>query len=259
MKTLSSLLLLASCLAGVAADLTVVSFNIRNGGRRMDGVYDHALQHKVLRELSPDLVALQEVDQFTKRSGNVDVVGGFGKALGMTSHFAAALPYMGGSYGSAALSKLPVISDESVHMPVKDGEPRVAVIRLVQLPDGGKLAFVGVHLDSGDNDAARRENARTLLERLKNIKEPVVVTGDFNDQPDTATLAMFAEAGFRRCVPQGDARSFPANDPKIIIDHVFIRDGDQQSIQDVGTKVVNVDHASDHRPLLAKLRLVKKG
>jgi len=251
------LCLLAFASLASATDFNVVSFNIRNGGRRMDGKYDHAFQQEILKKLKPDLVALQEVDHITKRNGNVNVAATYAATLGMTSAYAAAMPYDGGAYGAAVLSRFPVVADESIHLPVKDGEPRVCVIRFVKVPDAGVLAIVGVHLDSGDNDTARQENVKLILQRLKSVKEPVVITGDFNDTPDSAVLKMFADAGFRRVTPKGDAASFPADKPRVIIDHVLLRDGNGFTLQDAGTEVVAETNGSDHRPLLSHLKIVK--
>lgn len=255
MKCLVSLFAIAAITAATATDLTVVSFNIRNGGRRMDGTYDHKLQQQVLKDLKPDVVAMQEVDHLTKRVGGVDVAGDFGRALGMTSHFAAALPYGGGAYGAAMLSKLPVVADESLQLPVKDGEPRVCVIRFVKV-GSGIVAIAGVHLDSSESsDAARLENAAIILARVKLIKDPVIITGDFNDGEDSATIKLFTDAGFRRLTPKGDARSFPANKPTIVIDHILVKDGEKAAIEDAGVEVVNNPTASDHRPLVGHLRI----
>ncbi|BCU79508.1 endonuclease/exonuclease/phosphatase family protein [Luteolibacter sp. LG18] len=250
------LCLLALATFSSASDLTVVSFNIRNGGRRMDGKYDHAFQQEILKKLKPDLVALQEVDHLTKRNGSVNVAATYAATLGMTSAYAAAMPYDGGAYGAAVLSKLPVVADESIHLPVKDGEPRVCVIRFVKTPDAGVIAIVGVHLDSGKDDTQRLENVRLIVQRLKAVKEPVIITGDFNDVPDSNVLKLFAEAGFRRVVPQGDPASFPADQPRVVIDHVLLRDGNGITIQDAGTTVVAEPNGSDHRPLLSHLRLL---
>jgi len=258
MKFLVPLLSLASMTLATATDLTVVSFNIRNGGRRMDGVYDHPLQIQVLKDLQPDVVAMQEVDHFTKRSGGINIAGDYARALGMTSHFAAAMPYGGGAYGAAVLSKFPAVEDESINLPVKDGEPRVCVLRFLQVPGVGIVAFAGVHLDSGDTDAARLENAKLIIARLQRVKEPVVIAGDFNDQPDSATLKLFAAAGFHRLIPQGDPNSFPADQPKTTIDHILTKDSERATIQDLGTRVPPIANASDHRPLQSHLRITLK-
>lgn len=244
----------------VATGLTVVSFNIRNGGRRLDGVYDRPMQQRVLAALKPDLVAMQEVDRKSKRVAGADVPAEFAAALGKDWSFAyaAAMPYDGGEYGTATFSRFPVVRSETAPMPVPGGEPRAASVLTTKIPSGGEVTLVSVHLDSGRKDDARLANARALLARIEKITTPLIVAGDFNDGPDSATLALFVKAGFRRCVPKGDARSHPADKPAIIIDHVLLRDGAETRLEDAGTEVVNEPRASDHRPMLAHLRLTPK-
>lgn len=78
-----------------APALRVVSYNIRHGAG-MDGRVDLARTAAVLRALSPDLVALQEVDERVKRSGGVDQAQQLGEALGMQARFTSFMDYQGG-------------------------------------------------------------------------------------------------------------------------------------------------------------------
>ncbi|MEZ0388299.1 MAG: endonuclease/exonuclease/phosphatase family protein [Verrucomicrobium sp.] len=236
-------------------ELNVVSFNLRNGGRRMDGTYDHALQHRVIRDLKPDLVALQEVDRMTQRVKGVDVPAEFAKALGMEFAFGKAMPYAGGEYGTAALTKFPPVHSQTIPLPVQNGEPRAATLVTVKMSATLEVTLVSVHLDSGEKDAARQINASGLIDGLKEITTPVILAGDFNDGADSATLALLVEAGFRRSVPKGDASTYPADKPTVVIDHLLLRDGANAHLDDAGTQVVPNGEASDHRPLRARLRV----
>ncbi|WP_009965546.1 endonuclease/exonuclease/phosphatase family protein [Verrucomicrobium spinosum] len=244
----------------VKAELDIVSFNLRNGGRRFDGQYDHALQHRVIGALKPDLVALQEVDRRTSRVQGLDVPADFAKAQGMTFAYGAAMSFAGGEYGTAALSRLPIASSRTIALPVKGGEPRAATLITVAVPtvSPAEVTLVSVHFDSGADDAARRENARVLIAALKETTTPVILAGDFNDRPGSTTLTLLAEAGFRRCVPEGDASSYPADEPRLVIDHVLLRDGADVRLEDAGTKVVPNAEASDHRPLQSRVRVRMK-
>jgi endonuclease/exonuclease/phosphatase family metal-dependent hydrolase len=244
----------------VESGINIVSFNLRNGGRRFDGQYDHALQYRVIGELKPDLVALQEVDRKTTRVQGLDVPADFAKALGMTFAYGAAMPFAGGEYGTAAMSRFPITASRTIALPVKGGEPRAATLITVTIPTvpQAEVTLVSVHFDSGADDAARRENARGLIAALKETTNPVILAGDFNDRPDSATLALLAEAGFRRCVPEGDASSYPADQPRVVIDHVLLRDGASVRLEDTGTKVVPNAEASDHRPLQSRVRLATR-
>ena len=63
--------------AALAADqvtsVRVLTYNIRHG-EGMDGVYDLGRIAEIIRGAHPDVVALQEVDRGTERSGRADQV-----------------------------------------------------------------------------------------------------------------------------------------------------------------------------------------
>lgn len=238
-------------------ELTVVSFNIRNGGRRMDGVYDRPLQQRVAAALKPDLLAMQEVDRQTTRVGGVDVPADFAAALGMKYHYAPAMKYAGGEYGTATFSKLPIASSDTIAMPFQGVEPRAASLVTLTLPTGDELVFISVHL-SVEKAESRADNVRRLLARLEKVTTPIIIAGDFNADPEAEAVVLLEKAGFRRCVPKGDARSCPADNPADAIDHVLLRDGASARLEDAGTEVVNEPLASDHRPMVSHLRVVSK-
>ena len=66
--------------------LSVLSYNIKHG-RGMDGKVDLPRIAKVIRSVSPDLVALQEIDRNCTRSGAVDLTSELGNILGMEGRF----------------------------------------------------------------------------------------------------------------------------------------------------------------------------
>lgn len=242
-------------------DLTVLSYNIRNGGRRMDGVYDRPLQISVAKTQKPDLVALQEVDRKTSRVKGADVPAEFADALSMKFHYAPAIRFGGGEYGTAALSRFPMTRTATIPLPTP-GENRAAALTVVRLADATEILFVSVHLDSSEkSDAPRLANTRDLLAALAKEKAgpPVILAGDFNAEPDSPIFKLFADAGFRRCEAKPGANlSFPADKPDKLIDYVLLRDGATVRLENSGTEVLNEPLSSDHRPLLSHLRVVPK-
>ena len=86
--------------------LKILSYNIKHG-RGMDGKVDLPRIAKVVRSLSPDLVALQEIDRNCTRSGSIDLTAELGAMLGMEGRFGKFMDYQGGEYGLAVLSVLP--------------------------------------------------------------------------------------------------------------------------------------------------------
>src|SRR3954471_4847694 len=91
---------------GVGAELPkeirVVTYNIHKG-EGMDGKTDLLRIAKVLLSERPDIVALQAVDQKTRRSKGVDQATALGKLIGMKAVFSRAMDFDGGAYGNAVL------------------------------------------------------------------------------------------------------------------------------------------------------------
>src|SRR5690606_7643924 len=87
----------------------VMSYNIHHAAPpSKPGVIDLDAIAAVIHAQQPDLVALQEVDVFTGRSGPFNQAEELGKRTGMSAHFFKAIDHDGGEYGLAILSKLEV-------------------------------------------------------------------------------------------------------------------------------------------------------
>ena len=267
---LASLLLAAALAAGCAATprttsgaapsattdlpLRIVSYNIRHG-RGSDDVLDLARTAAVLRALRPDIVGLQEVDHTVRRSNDVDEARALGEALGMHHAFGAFMPYQGGEYGLAILSRFPIVRATPVRLP--DGnEPRVALAAELALPDGRHLMAVDVHFDWVENDTFRLKQATALTTVLDTLRIPYVLLGDFNDQPGSRTLALFQARAVEVPKPASDRFTFSSTAPVKEIDFVFVAPG--VSWRAVGARPITEPLASDHRPVLAEVLLRRR-
>jgi endonuclease/exonuclease/phosphatase family metal-dependent hydrolase len=225
----------------------VASYNIRHG-EGMDGRVDLDRTAGAIRALGADVVALQEVDVNTVRSGKVDQPDSLGKLLRMERRFGAFMPYQGGEYGLAILSRHPIISAEVVRLP--DGnEPRVML--MVQIARYGETVVVAnVHFDWVESDSLRYLQAFAAEARLARERRPLVLAGDFNDQPGSRTMALFA-ARFSEVAKAGTGATFPADGPVKPIDHVYA--APTSAWVRAGALVGNERVASDHRPVIATL------
>jgi len=106
---LCALLLSLAVPAALFAQGTVriAAYNIKHG-EGMDGVVDLARAAEVLRALDADVITLQEIDRGVQRTDGVDQAVALGEMLGMDAYFGDFMPYQGGEYGMAVLSRLPV-------------------------------------------------------------------------------------------------------------------------------------------------------
>lgn len=230
--------------------LRVVSYNIQHGAG-MDRKLDLERTADVLRRLEPDLVALQEVDENCRRSKGVDQAAELGRLLGMEHRFGEFMDYDGGRYGLAVLSKLPITATRRHQLP-KGAEPRCALEIEVDATGLGfdrPLSFTCVHND-WTKEAIRVEQMKALSAALGE-RRPAIIAGDYNGEPEDASLAVLTEAGWRILGKNGGRewnRTWPADTPTKEIDHVAERGLPDYA---VSHDVVEEQVASDHRPILA--------
>lgn len=87
--------------------IRVGSYNIQNGS--WVG-HDMAKIGHDIKRLGLDLVGLQEVDRHTGRVDGVDTLTPLWRATGLGyRRFCCSMPYDGGQYGTAVLSRFPIL------------------------------------------------------------------------------------------------------------------------------------------------------
>ncbi len=230
-------------------DIRVVSYNIKHG-RGNDDVVDLERTAKVLEALTPDIVGLQEVDDMATRSGGVPEAAHLGRRLGLHDAFGRFMDFQGGAYGLAILTRYPIRTTQSVRLP--DGnEPRVALAVEVDGPTG-PLTIVNVHFDWVRDDGFRFAQAAVVAKFLDTLKTPYILLGDFNDVPESRTLALFKARATEAVKPAADRFTFSSTQPEREIDFIFYAPSTAFSAREV--RVITEPVASDHRPVLAVLR-----
>ncbi len=222
--------------------LRVLCWNLHHGVGE-DGKLDLERIAKLIREQEPDVVALQEVDNKCRRSKSVDQAAELARLTGMHGAFGKAMDYDGGEYGQAILSRYP-IGETKVHRLPGEGEPRIAFEAGIEA-DGGKFAFVTVHLDH-QREERRLKQVETLVAVLGEVEGPVILAGDFNDVPGSAALKAFGDP-WRAVEKKEPALTCPAGKPRVEIDHIFVRGFVPAGKAEVLPEAV----ASDHRPVAA--------
>ena len=167
--------------------LRVLSYNIHHA-RGMDGKVDLKRIAKVIRESDADIVALQEVDQSTERSGKADQAAEIAKLCDMHFQFGKAIDLQGGAYGQAILSKYPIERVRVVNLPNSGNrEQRIAMVADIT-HEGKKYQFIGTHLDHGKEELrlSQVEAIASLLDKQSDLS---IVAGDMNDTPESKTIA----------------------------------------------------------------------
>lgn len=218
----------------------------------MDGQVALERTAAVLRRLQPDIVGLQEVDSSVERSGRTAQAESLGTLLGMHHAFGGFFAYQGGQYGMAVLSRHPIIAVHAVRLP--DGnEPRIALALRIRLPGGAEVMVVNVHFDWVEDDGFRYAQATALTRFLDSLAMPVILLGDFNDQPGSRTLGLFTGRFAEAPKPPHDRFTFSAAEPVKEID--FILAAPRSAWSAGPAAVIDERVASDHRPVAATLEL----
>ena len=228
--------------------LRILAYNIKHGEGN-DGVVDLERSAELIRSLNPDLVALQEIDNRTERTGGVAQAARLGELTGMGSAFGKFMDYQGGEYGMAVLSRLDYVNPTN-HMLPEGAEPRSSIAIRVQLPDGEEFIFAGIHFYRTDEE--RMAQARRLVDVLSREDVPVILAGDFNSTPDSEVMAFIAES-FEIPGKGADHFTFRADRPNREIDFIVYRPADRFTV--VESRVIDEPVISDHRPVLLVLEV----
>jgi endonuclease/exonuclease/phosphatase family metal-dependent hydrolase len=258
-------LLVAPAQAELPKELRVVTYNIHHG-EGMDRKFDLKRIANLLLAVEPHIVALQEVDQGTKRASGVDQPAELARLTGMEIVFGRNIDFEGGGYGTAVLTKLPVRSHKKVKLKSfyapTPHNPEQRGVQVLELGDeeGPGLLFLCTHLDYREPDDERMASARTINELIaKRAGELAIIAGDFNAKPESGPIEEFRKQ-WKIAGMQADAKppaatpllTFPADKPDRWIDYVMVRPAEKWEVVEV--RVIEESVASDHRPLLAVLR-----
>lgn len=222
--------------------LTLSTWNIHMGVGR-DGHRDLARTAEVIREMAPDLIGLQEVDNHIEAHGT-----DLERLHDLTAMQVVAGPTMErrtGNYGNALLTQLPVLKVERFDISVKLREPRGLLIAHLDW-QGAPLQVAVTHL--GLRAGERRQQVRRLISHLSTgDRSPLVLMGDFNEWLFWGRPLRWLHRQF------GMVRSpatFPTRWPVLQLDHILSSPPERLKFcvthQSPLAKI-----ASDHLPLLA--------
>ncbi len=235
--------------AGATGTL-VASYNVHKC-IGVDRKFDPDRIGRVIREIDPDVIALQEADnRFGDRDGLLDLPR-LERDTGLVPVPISANGKGHGWHGNVLLIKKGVVRD--VHQLRLPGlEPRGAVVAEVDLDGNQSLRIIAAHL--GLLRRSRSQQAQVVLDIMNNSDEkPTLLLGDLNEWRlgnRSALNTLHLTFG-----PQPPAiPTFPSNLPLLALDRIMAnRHGMISAVGAHDTPLSRV--ASDHLPLTAFIRL----
>jgi endonuclease/exonuclease/phosphatase family metal-dependent hydrolase len=257
------LLLIAFASVGCASTnpgpqrITVMTYNIHHG-EGMDKKPDLPRIAAVIRAAEPDFVALQELDLGTRRTNAVFQAEELARLTKMHFVFGPAMDYDGGKYGDAILTRLPIVSAQTLQLPFKPierHEPRVALEAVCKV-GGEEVVFISTHLDHSREPSDRLEQAGQINAAYRGDERAIILAGDFNCQPGSPPMRELSRV-WTLASNADPSPTAPADAPNAKIDHVLVKPESRWHIAEV--IVINEPVASDHRPVVVKLDLIPPG
>ena len=218
----------------------IMTYNVRHCAG-MDMVLDYNRTAVVISGQNPDIVALQELDSMTGRSEQRYQLDELAIRTGYHPVFGSAIDYDGGKYGVGILTRELPLSTKRIPLPGE--EPRVLLV--VELKD---YVLACTHLDLEEEQ--RLASVPLILDEAQRWQKPFILAGDLNDGPDSQLMQEMTKYF---TILSGDEPTFPADEPTECID--YVASFKTRPVVTLEYNVIEEPAASDHRPLVVRLRL----
>jgi len=226
--------------------IKVMTYNLHNGFDTKGYLGMEELA-QIIEKNDPDIVALQEISRGWLISGRVDMMTWLSQRLKMPYVFGpTADPY----WGSAILSRYPIIEHETFDLPPRD----LFILRgftIAQIDIGGNtpLQVIATHYHHLEEDSEIRVLQSRELVKYLDSNTSTVLMGDFNAQPDAPEVRLLIDSGLvdaAASASSSPSNTFHADDAYERIDYIWV--SKDIKIRDV---FVQDTTASDHLPVIA--------
>ena len=231
-----------------------MSYNIHSGVG-VDKRYDLERIRRVLDGERPHVAALQELECGAARTSYDDQASVLTAGLGLTPAFCTTRPADQGAFGLAVLSAFPVLHRQQYDLSYgRHREPRSCLRVDLEVAQGAVLHVFNCHLGLTVRERTfqRKQMVSDAILLSEDLHHPVVVLGDFNDQPISVvhrTLRRHFTDAFRAAGKRWGP-TFRFGPIPIRLDHIYL----SAAVRVVDCWVRNdelTSVASDHRPVIA--------
>ncbi|MBI3900303.1 MAG: endonuclease/exonuclease/phosphatase family protein [Gammaproteobacteria bacterium] len=234
--------------ARAQAQVTVASYNIHRC-RGFDGRNDPERVARVIEEIEPDLIGLQEVESHFGNGPDIHQLNYLAEETGYQAVAGSTILRADSHYGNALLTRHLVLEVRTYDVSVGNHEPR-GILDVDLEVHGQRLRVLVTHL--GLFSRERRRQTRILLDAvLAHPDEPVVILSDFNEWLPWRRPLRWMHA---RLGKQPALNTFPSVWPVIALDRIWVAPTvNLLNIQVHDSPLARA--ASDHLPLRAVVNL----
>ena len=247
-KTVFLFCMLAMALNVFSQDyLKLMSYNVRNA-KGMDGIHNIQRIANVIINEAPDVVAVQELDSMTTRSGQKYVLGELSERTQMYASYAPAISFQGGKYGIGILSKETPLGIRTYPLPGREEA------RMLLVAEFKNYFFACTHLSLTEED--RLASLDIIKNSVGKSEKPYFLAGDLNDKPDSKFIQALQQDF--QVLTHIKKPTFPAPEPTETIDYIAAWKHGSNDFANLSAQVLEEPVASDHRPLSIQLRMALK-
>ncbi|HYD03059.1 MAG TPA: endonuclease/exonuclease/phosphatase family protein [Alphaproteobacteria bacterium] len=246
-------------------NIKIVSFNIEYGASVNKGYFDYVaklwkyvLPHDnkavwyisdVINKEDVDIATFMEMDGGSYRTRNINYMNVVSQLTELKNNIFYPVRHMWfglTNQGNGIATKYTVLSVQNLKLKTNKfiGENRYLSISKVDI--NGKIIHV-LTTQLALGHFSRSDELRQISEYIKNIKGPVIFTGDLNTQQE-GELKILEDTNLKRI---DTPKTFPSWNPKRRIDYIF----HSPDFEVVNSKVLEELKVSDHLPLIAELKL----
>lgn len=247
MRLFTALILLAALFTACNSNMKIdiMSYNVRHC-RGMDNVIDYNRTAGVINRISPDFVALQELDSATNRNNGNVCIEELAKLTGMKATYASAIKFGGGSYGIGLLSKEEPVDVKVIPL-VSRGEARRLLVAEFE-----NIVVGCTHLALNWED--RTASMEIICRTMQEYKKPILLAGDMNSHA-TDKEQVTLNKKFTTLNNTQDA-TYPSIGANECIDYIYAAKDDKYVYKVKESRVFSEDSiVSDHLPLLVRVEI----
>ncbi|MBM7515858.1 endonuclease/exonuclease/phosphatase family protein [Nocardioides nitrophenolicus] len=227
---------------------TALSYNIKSARA---GSLERLLG--VMQQSKATVILLQEVDYKRRSTGSVDQAGWFAERLGgWGSAFGRNVTFGDGLYGTAVVSKYPILSSENTPLPnIGRAQPR-GLLHVVIDVEGVEVSIYSTHLDNTSANI-RTAQATRISSILAADPRPKILGGDMNTWPNSGPERILSSRLSDSFVVAGSGggATHPAGKPRTRIDYLLYGGPDLTAT----SSVVMPAGGSDHLPVRSEFTL----